>query len=366
MKTRLLHFLACPDCRSSKVRIQVFAEIGDEILEGGLECACGRVFPIIDGIPRMLPDDLIVNLPRYHPGYFRRYPQFMSSRSHEQTVQLANVNGREITRTLRFYSFLHPRLVTPVVTKELRDFWTSAFTLRIQAEPGFFENKVGLDAGCGEGRYSWHVANQGAEVIAMDLSEGVNVAYRNNAGLGRVHVVQGSIYSLPIQDRSLDFVFCTGVLHHLPDPRAGFERLVSALKVGGRIMIWVYGLDRMNVTYRLSHLTFLRGVSSRLDPLASFALSVGLAMLFNVGVWLPVRLLATVGFERWLPAQLLETSRLPFIWKLKEVQDRIGVPVTHYLSHQDLEDWFDRAGLSQVEILNTKGRGWFASGVRHD
>jgi SAM-dependent methyltransferase len=348
------------------MQVERFKGGEDEISEGSLECSCGRVFPIIGGIPRMLPDKLRANLARYHPEYAERYPQVLPrSADHPASPREAG-DERETARTLRFYSFLHPRLIAPVVTEELRRFWASAFASRIRAEPGFFADKVGLDAGCGEGRYSWHVAKQGAEVIAMDLSEGVNVAHQNCADLGRVHAVQGSIYSLPIRDRCLDFAFSTGVLHHLPDPRAGFQELVPALRAGGRVMIWVYGLEQMNVTYRLSHLTFLRSVGSRLDPLASFALSAGVAAALNVGVWLPTRFLAAVGLEGRLPTQLLETSRLPFVWKLKEVQDRIGVPVTHYLSRDDLEEWFESAGLARVEISNTNGRGWFASGFRDD
>ncbi len=191
MRTKLLQYLACPECGSYPLDLQPFRSTGDEILEGVLHCSCQRSFPVIGGVPRMLPDTLRANLRRYHEEFFQRYPDLSSSSTVDEHRSNGKTNDSLVSRTLRFYSFLHPRLVTDI-TPELREYWSSSFALRIQAEPATFARKVGLDAGCGEGRYSWHVANQGAEVIGIDLSEGVNVAFRNTSNLDRVHIVQAS------------------------------------------------------------------------------------------------------------------------------------------------------------------------------
>jgi len=42
-------------------------------------------------------------------------------------------------------------------------------------------------------------------------------------------------------DETFDFIYSIGVLHHTPDTRAAFLRLVPLLKPGGTIAIWVYG-----------------------------------------------------------------------------------------------------------------------------
>jgi hypothetical protein len=34
-----------------------------------------------------------------------------------------------------------------------------------------------------------------------------------------------------------------GVLHHLPDPGAGFKSLVSKVKPGGHVSAWIYGAE---------------------------------------------------------------------------------------------------------------------------
>ncbi|MDW7977680.1 MAG: Trm112 family protein [Candidatus Caldarchaeum sp.] len=93
MKYRLMDILACPMCRSFPLKLSVFEHrdihrpdkvrkcelycgfhrgfvkdlaetecvrcYGFEVGSGLLECSsCGRWYPIVDDIPRMLPDDL--------------------------------------------------------------------------------------------------------------------------------------------------------------------------------------------------------------------------------------------------------------------------------------------------------------------
>ncbi len=133
----------------------------------------------------------------------------------------------------------------------MRNVFSDFFKMRIPLEKSFYIDKIGLDAGCGEGRYSWEMSNQGCEIISMDLSESVNTAYRNNIKNKKVHVIQGSIYSPPINKSSLDFVISHGVIHHLPDPKEGFNNLTPLVKEEGDMVIWVYGLEQMDLIYKL-------------------------------------------------------------------------------------------------------------------
>lgn len=72
MKHRLLEWLRLPHLLGA-LRLEVF-QGDDEVEEGCLDCAgCGRTFPVIDGMPRLLPDELVHVVPRFHDGFFRRY-----------------------------------------------------------------------------------------------------------------------------------------------------------------------------------------------------------------------------------------------------------------------------------------------------
>ena len=97
----------------------------------------------------------------------------------------------------------------------------------------FFRGKRVLDAGCGSGRHAYYAAQYGAEVWAVDLGPAVEIARRNTAKCGTVHVVQAALHHLPFALESFDFIYSIGVLHHLPDPEVALRNLLRFLKPGG-------------------------------------------------------------------------------------------------------------------------------------
>jgi SAM-dependent methyltransferase len=268
-----------------------------------------------------------------------------------------------VGRTLTFYSYARQKLFVDMPSPDLVAYWRDSLRKRIP-EVETFSGQLGLDAGCGEGRYTYCLAVIGAEVIGIDLSEAVTQAYARNRASRRAHIIQASIYQPPIRHGLLDFVMSTGVLHHLPDPEGGFAALVPLLHPSGSIHVWVYGLRQMSMTYQLSHLVPLRRLGSRLSPQSSFALSVPLGLALHLLVFLPVRLLARTGQTSIsVNPQIRELARLPLRMHIAEVQDRIGVPVTNFLTEEELYAWYAHAGLRDVRVqASDSGRGWSASG----
>lgn len=104
----------------------------------------------------------------------------------------------------------------------------------------FLRGKLILDAGVGAGRYADVVSRWGADVVAVDLSYAVEAAQRNLGERDNIWIAQADIASLPFRPGSFDVIFSIGVLHHTPDTRAYFLKLVRLLKPGGTIAIWVY------------------------------------------------------------------------------------------------------------------------------
>src|SRR5437764_13266106 len=98
-----------------------------------------------------------------------------------------------------------------------------------------------LEAGCGTGRHAFHLARSGArEIVAMDFSQAIEVAARNNRDHANTHFVQADIYHPPFPPDSFDFIYSLGVLHHLRDPEKGFRTLLPPLRAGGYVNIHVY------------------------------------------------------------------------------------------------------------------------------
>lgn len=58
MRHDLLDILACPLCKGA-LTLAAAREEGGEVVQGTLHCAtCGEDYPIVDGIPNLLPPDL--------------------------------------------------------------------------------------------------------------------------------------------------------------------------------------------------------------------------------------------------------------------------------------------------------------------
>jgi SAM-dependent methyltransferase len=84
---------------------------------------------------------------------------------------------------------------------------------------------VGLDVGCGTGRWSMLVAPRVQHLHLLDPSaEALNVARENLRGMNNVSYHLASVATIPLPPKSLDFAFSLGVLHHVPDTRRRSRR----------------------------------------------------------------------------------------------------------------------------------------------
>jgi SAM-dependent methyltransferase len=83
------------------------------------------------------------------------------------------------------------------------------------------------------------------EVVYLDLSMSsrqICEARAKARGLRNIQFLTGSLLDLPSMPiGQFDYIDCTGVLHHLPDPTAGLAALASVLEPDGGLGIMLYG-----------------------------------------------------------------------------------------------------------------------------
>lgn len=98
-----------------------------------------------------------------------------------------------------------------------------------------------LDAGCGPGRHAMEFARRGIRCRAIDFSEAVLMEAEKRAkaaGLDRlIGFKREDLTCLSFADHSFDFIFCWGVLMHVPDILVAVSELARVLKPGGRIAV---------------------------------------------------------------------------------------------------------------------------------
>ncbi len=341
----LLDLLACP-LSGEPLRLE-----GD-MRRGRLVSPAGRAYPVIGGVPRLLPPDLL------GPFLERAFPDVLDDPAVAETVAGAAPPDAAVLETLVAYDYQHVELADAVLpVDEWRATW-SRFQPGI--EPRAFAGQTVLEVGCGEGRHAWLVGEQAGGLVGLDLSRGVEVARQRDRRRNTLYV-QGDLHRPPLRPGAFDALYSNGVLHHTPDPRAAFDAVTPLVRPGGRVFVWVYGLDGMAWWYRASHLTWLRPLSNRLPRPAQVALAAAGTAALEAGVWLPARALRRVGLDHVaerLP--FADAADRPLQAKLRRVFDRLNPPVTHYLDADALRGWF--AAFDDVAIVDAAGQGWSARG----
>ena len=148
------------------------------------------------------------------------------------------VSGDRYVKSFSFEWNVHDRTQLDIFRSDCPS--EREFVAKTAFSPEFLEGKLVLDAGVGAGRYADVASRWGADVVGVDLSYAVEAAQRNLGDRQNVWIAQADIGALPFRPASFDVIFSIGVLHHTPDTKAYFEKLVPLLKPGGAIAIWVY------------------------------------------------------------------------------------------------------------------------------
>lgn len=294
MKKRLLDWILCPNC-GERPRLQVFQEertevpsavkspacafycarhgiyrpaesgaapdcgtcYSEEILEGALSCACGLVYPVIGGIPRML-----TNAREEYADFFARHGL---AGVPKRTAPEAPVADRRSSKSFGMQWTLYQE-GDHTWFKDDAGLRKREFLYNLDTTPEELDGATLLDGGCGNGELTRAVAEYGPEIVAMDFSRSVEHARRRLFEKGshvshRVHYLQGNILEFPLLARSFDMVHTSGVLHHTPSTYRAFRSISKAPKPGGKLYVQLY---RRRPTWIHAVNVTLRAVTTRL------------------------------------------------------------------------------------------------------
>jgi SAM-dependent methyltransferase/glycosyltransferase involved in cell wall biosynthesis len=225
---------------------------------------------------------------------------------------------------------------------------------------------VGLDVGCGSGRWAHLVAPRVGKLICVDASrKAVEVAKRNLAAHTNCEVLVASVDELPIPDASADFAYSLGVLHHVPDTAAGLRSCAAKLKPGAPLLIYLYyALDNRPLWFRfLWHLSNpLRRVISQMPHGLRYVLS---QILAGIVYWPLARL------SRMLERRGADVGSMPlsyyrhrsFYVMRNDVLDRFGTRLEQRFTRHQIETMMRDAGFDQIRFSETAPY-WCAVGIR--
>jgi SAM-dependent methyltransferase len=217
-----------------------------------------------------------------------------------------------------------------------------------------WSDKAFLDVGCGMGRNSYWPLSYGASCgVAIDVDQKSLASARQTlARFPNGTVRDMSAYDIDYTD-FFDIAFSIGVIHHLEFPELALGQMVKATKPGGRVLIWVYGLENNEWIVRL------------LGPIRKIVLSrMPMPLLHHLAVyptaflWLGLRLgMGRSGYFRFL-------REIKFRHLRSIVFDQMLPKIAHYWPRGTVETLMRSAGLHDVRLAWVNEMSWSAIGTK--
>jgi SAM-dependent methyltransferase len=215
---------------------------------------------------------------------------------------------------------------------------------------------VGMDVGCGSGRWSVMVAPRVGHLHLLDASsDALAVARQNLSEASNVSFHLASVDAIPLEDASLDFAFSLGVLHHVPDTAAGIRSVAAKLKQGAPFLIYLYyALDNRprwyRAIWRLSNVW--RIAISALPPPARLVISQIIAVIVY---WPLARLARLVELAGFSPSGIpLESYRNRDFYVMRtDAYDRFCTKLEQRFTRPQIEQMLVDAGFEKIRFSDS-------------
>lgn len=310
MKRRLLKFIECNKCHGP-FSIRVLKK-DKEIKEGSLICKkCNISYPIINYIPRFVSskEDDFEKLKTDTIKYFGHEWVHFDRHGFDDEVY-----NKEYEKQI-----FHEK--TLLGSKEVK-------------------NKLVLDAGCGNGRYTYQSLKCGAEVVGFDIGPGVESAYKNTKQFSKAHIIQADIFNLPFKNELFDYAFSIGVIHHTGDAKKAFKSIIDTVKFTGTVTITCY--HKSNVLWEFNDRLIRKfTVNASINNLMTLSKFLAKTCKFcGPYVEKPVNLLF-----RWEP-------------NVSIMYDWYSAPIATHHSYPEVYSWCKQFGIYVTEDLRWEKKEW--------
>jgi len=247
MNYSLMQILRCP-LTKKELKLQVISEFDRtyqgkairEIKDGILSSDSGLVFPIIDGVPRML----IEAFDDYSAWLEKNMADFKTVKSeillkHSGLIKHCRDKNARTKKSFAFeWSLLNYEKQDKVWHDDI-SYLESLFFNESLEDAGSLHGKKIIDIGCGHGLNANAIAKYCETVVGVDLGKSIENAYKYNLH-ENVWFVQADLQYLPFEKNTFDILLSGGVLHHTTNTELSFCNVEYSLKPGGKLCIWLY------------------------------------------------------------------------------------------------------------------------------
>ncbi len=224
----------------------------------------------------------------------------------------------------------------------------------------------GFDLGCGSGRWANQIAPRVGTLHCIDAAApALEVARRSLAGQVNCVFHLAGVDAIPLPDASMDFGYSLGVLHHVPDTRAGIRACARKLKAGAPFLVYLYyAFDNrpawFRVLWRASDLG--RQVLSRLP----FRLRALVCDAAAVTIYWPLARLARLGEGMGCTVDVwpLSAYRHRSLYGMRtDALDRLGTRLEQRFTRAQIQDMLEQAGFVNIRFRVGEPY-WCAVGIK--
>lgn len=344
-----LDFLRCPVTREtltlevlSKGR-KVYDGKEQEIILNGFLRSKDFIYPVIDGIPRLLVEA------------FLDYESFMQE-------HLASYNDVKNTILTKF-----PGLIKFVVKKnrkskqsfskewsifnyEQDEVWNLAgpklltrFLEETDETKESLNGKFIFDAGCGNGLLNQSIGACGARVVGMDFSQSVVRAFQQNSNPNTIFI-QGDVQFPPVALQYFDIVHSSGVIICTNNSELSFSCLETCVKKGGKTSVWLYHpvKDRIHNTFN-----FLRNYTSKMPIKLQYFLYSGTLLPLS---YIIKRAKGNKENKREMMVYILDWFSPEFRWEHE---------------HDEAAAWYSKRNYRDIKVTTTDSFGFHIIGTKN-
>jgi ubiquinone/menaquinone biosynthesis C-methylase UbiE/uncharacterized protein YbaR (Trm112 family) len=363
MKKALLKHLISPIKKEKfkiiafKLELQSYSDgtSEEEITNGILITDSKEWYPIIGGIPRILIGESKYTVMAYYPEFLRKYKKRIKKYATFEKLG-EDIFSKQNKKTISKFGFQWHHFDDMDSGLNYEDWMSNAVDHKT-----YFKNKLGLEIGSGAGGHTIKTLDYGAEVIATDISHAIDITHKKTRHHKRAHSLQCDLYALPFKEKSFDFVYCLGVLQHLPDPKEGFIEMSKFPKENGAYFTNLYSNTRKKQLFIEDSLRTI--VTPFPNQIILFFAHVFNFLDHLLQIW-PYKILHKLRFLDYLFLSRTKIySELGFRKSLDDWFDRLSAPIIKRYAKEDLESWYKEADYKETMVYDFNNSNWVGYGL---
>ena len=225
---------------------------------------------------------------------------------------------------------------------------------------------VGVDVGCGSGRWGMLVADKASQLHLVDASiDALDVAKKNLAKFENCKFHHASVDDMPFEDESIDFAYSLGVLHHVPKTEEAIKSVSKKLKQNGVLLLYLYyRFDNRPLWFRtlwkISDL--IRSVVSKMPHFLRYISS----QLIAGFIYWPLARLALLVEKTYKPIPnwpLFYYRNKSFYVMRTDALDRFGTRLEQRFTKKEINQMLECAGFDNIKFSD-KAPFWCVSAIK--